>query len=643
MNYCIAIVFLYYMLFCQPSAEGGVPSAVNVAADARANAGDLKTAAENAAEEERAAAEKLAVAADISQASALVQQEIAAEAAAAAELARAEVKLCEAHAHADELERKVRAAEEKEKISAEALAVALEAQCKAQEDAEKYRRAAERAEEAAAQLENNLKRTPAVNVVELLENRDENNIDELMKKIDAAAEQADEQGEMISAARDNAGAGWDRAADAQDKVDWAANQADIALESKELATEEKNEAIELLADAKLSIEDAKLALNDARNDVEGAKAGVFDARSVLAAHETYLAQLNKAETLLPAVQVFSTASNYYSWKDNRGGKGYQFVMPYTFFYQSGGIEASFRTAYIISSHTVPAAAKSSGRVTAWSDSDLTVAYTNSNKDYPVRYSLAINIPTGKETLHGNQAIMSEDLVEYSTFGAGWNYTPGVSVSHKTSKKDTWTLGMTYSFPGKYTLNGDLPDSQLQPGNEWTKTLQWRHNGSTWSMLGEFIHTSYAATQQGGVDYVKEGNQLDTRLTYIRELPRNASLALYYWDSHQQHDRPLAGQPGGSGMRGHYAGAMWSKKVQDKRTFRFNFDFMKKSGESYDVLTDSMFVGGKKFTGGIGYDMDLAAQQKLSFDIQKQFMKNDSNAGNVKYHGYNVMIRYLYIY
>ncbi|SHJ06659.1 coiled-coil domain-containing protein [Propionispora hippei] len=621
-KYYMIIAAFILCVFGQPLVEAGVPTAIDVADEAKNTGANLNAAAHSAEAAMQAAFERVAAKEAVKQALEALQEVLATAEKAQQEVGRAQANVKEKDAYVGEAAKQVAEAEGKERAAINRLTLALAAQTAAQERAAGYWRIAEQTANSVAQSANETDEPMSFADI------NEGNIDEIAGRADQRARRDNAKLELVAAARD-------RAETFQQEVDAAGENTEIAQAGKDAATDEKEQALDRLTDAKIALEDAEAVLKDAQRNLEDAKAVVRDAKAELDSRQSYVTLLNKEDAKIPIARSVLAASTYYSWKDNRGDQGHQFVSPYSFFYQHGNWETSFNTAYVISQHAAPQLT-GSGRVSGWSDSDVAIAHTNGHGKYSVRYSLDVNMPTGKAALSGEKPIMNDDLVKYGTFGSGWNYTPGVAVSRKVSDKDTWTLATTYSFQGDYTLLNDVPNNRLSPGNIWTKTFQWQHLAPNWRLLGELSHVDYTDTQVGGADYVRDGDQLDTKLTYVKDLSHGQSLLLYYWNSHQQPDQSLAQQAGGSSRRGQYSGLMWSKPVQVGHTMRYSFDFMNKSGEAYDILTDSIFHNGKKYTGGIGYDVNISEKQTLSFDVQKIFMKNDPN---VNYHGYNIMVKY----
>ena len=70
-----------------------------------------------------------------------------------------------------------------------------------------------------------------------------------------------------------------------------------------------------------------------------------------------------------------------------------------------------------------------GKVNTFTDTLLYFSTRNNKDKYIVDYNLGINIPTGKASLssYERNARMDEDLVRFTEFGEGWNFTPGIAV------------------------------------------------------------------------------------------------------------------------------------------------------------------------------------------------------------------------
>lgn len=422
----------------------------------------------------------------------------------------------------------------------------------------------------------------------------------------------------------------ERQAEAEAMVAEAAEASMAAIEERlEAATQTREEAQEKENDAKGAVIDAQTELEDIKKDLVLLRAEVAQGKAAVL--ET------KKEPDL-AKRRWATAEvecKYYTWQDHQGNSGYQLYQPYTFNFVDGNMEYSLRTGYVTSANKSDA----NGRVATWTDTVLGLAYSKQQHKDTIVYRLDINMPTGKGTLNGTGAIMSDDLVEMSRFGEGWNYTPGVWISRKTSKEDTWTLGTYYTFRSRYTYDGSFANGWLKPGNVWVKDLRWQHAGQKWQLVGELSHTSAGTTQDGNITY-QQGDQLNMNLTYNRVLSEDQDLMLYYWNGKEQPYTSADPFVIADKTKTQYIGAMWSKTLARKRTFRIGVDMMKRDGNSYDPLTTLTSNERTKYSWGVGYDIDIAADRKASVDI-KQFHMKDNVSSNNRYHGYNIYVRYTY--
>jgi hypothetical protein len=413
--------------------------------------------------------------------------------------------------------------------------------------------------------------------------------------------------------------------------------AEEQFESSEEARAAAHDAAATAADAHKDLLDAKADADEARKDLLEAKEALNLAKEDIDSSKASLAEAKQQLQPPAKIRSFQLESQYFSWRDNKGRSGHQFYQPYEFNYVHKDTEFSLQTGYVISSYQ----SGTEGKVSTWTDTLLSVARENTHDKYSVRYNIDINLPTGKSKLNGTNAIMSDDLVALSRFGEGWNYTPGISVSRKIGQEDTWTLGTYYSFRGNYTYDGSTPNGRIDPGGAWGKFLRWQHAGQQWQFVGELAHTNFGRTQEGNVDY-REGSQLDAKLTYNRVLSPDRSILLYYWHStenpYSSSDPAAAGIEGTSTLHNQYFGTVWSKDLPNNRTFRIAAHMMRSSGSAYDPLTDLAVNGRSKYSGGLGYDIAFTPERKLSLDIERFYMKDDSPA--TSYHGYNIYLRYV---
>ncbi len=343
----------------------------------------------------------------------------------------------------------------------------------------------------------------------------------------------------------------------------------------------------------------------------------------------------QAEVLKPEFQAsspvnFDTGIQYYQWKNNKGQSGYQFVQPYNFSYVDKKMEYALSTAYVISRNNSPGKQE---RLASFIDTTLSAAYTDERGSDSFRYSLDLNLPTGKTGLtdEQNNAVMDEDVVAENSFGEGTNATLGYSISHKIGKEDSWTLGLGYTLRGHYDNDS--------PGSSWSKNLSWQHAEKQWQLTGSVNHESYSDGKIG-IDHYRQGDELEVNIVYDEELAIDKNLMLYYRYSNQQATQNRIGDEDGN-LNTHYAGFSLKKNCNGEDALRFTGDYMKKSGNTVDIHTDNDIAGRTKYTVGVGYDFALQDNRKLSIDLQRFFMLNQvvDADGEDRYQGYNIILKY----
>ena len=457
-----------------------------------------------------------------------------------------------------------------------------------------------------------------------VETIDEARIDALVDKAERAQNSietgfalADEKAQIADQLMDIADAKGEVAAQLADLKNEAADASVVAQETLTELVVEQKEVAENLMDLRSAVADAHLATVDAKTEANLA--------------QQYVAELLKPVPLTSGPVYFDTGIQYYQWKNNKGQSGYQLVQPYNFSYDNKKMEYALSTAYVISRNNSP---DKQERLASFIDTTLSAAYTNEHGSDSFRYSLDLNLPTGKTGLtdEQNNAVMDEDVVAENSFGEGTNATLGYSVTHKIGKEDSWALDLGYTLRGHYDNDS--------PGNSWSKKLSWQHAGKQWRLTGSVNHERYGDGKLGTDNY-RQGDELEVNFVYDEELAMDKNLMLYYRYSNQQATRNLINGDEDGNLNTHYAGFSLKKNCNGEDALRFTGDYMKKSGNTVDIHTDNDIAGRTKYTVGVGYDFALQDNRKLSIDLQRFFMFNQvvDAEGEDRYQGYNIILKY----
>jgi hypothetical protein len=321
-------------------------------------------------------------------------------------------------------------------------------------------------------------------------------------------------------------------------------------------------------------------------------------------------------------------SYYFNWSDNFGNNGDQLVVPLTVTANTGNWDVGVRTAFINSNFNGvllldgQKIGTRKGSVSTQSDTSLSLAYNLKQSDFPVRFNLDFNLPTGKATLAGDQknAIMDGSLVQQTRFGEGFNIAPGISVSHAFGSKDVVGLGVSYILKGQFDPNSDVVNDEIKPGNETVATLQYQHIDSNWLASGGLIYTSYGTTQRGGLDYYRSGDRLDANLTaafvpfdghrvqlsgrYFTQTPNTVANFL---------SGDLVKESANSNGNATYLGLDWSIATDPQQKGRVHalVDYLNVQANSYDRINDLYNAGRDKISVGVGYDYSFSPSTSAS--------------------------------
>lgn len=340
--------------------------------------------------------------------------------------------------------------------------------------------------------------------------------------------------------------------------------------------------------------------------------------------------------------------NYFDWKSDVGGRGRQAITPLTLAYRAEGFDFGLRRAYIESINTTP---NRSGTVGTWSDTSLSAAYTFKQLAWPVRINLDYNLPNGKAGLAGAQknAIMDGSLVQQTRFGEGENIALGVGVTHAFSEQDIFGGGLSFLKRGQFNPNLDVLNSEIDPGDDTTATLQWQHNAQTWMAIGGLIYTKAGVTRRGGLDYYKKGDRTDLNLTGIYAISNAQKIQANLRYSTQRPDlyvNNLVGmlqqESANSNGNSTYLNLDWSKTLQEKHTLHVTADYLLISANSYDQIND-LFNAGRNKTGvGLGYDYAFTPKSRVSVVAKTYGMKDKATPATLrdtKYTGNNVYVNF----
>jgi hypothetical protein len=316
------------------------------------------------------------------------------------------------------------------------------------------------------------------------------------------------------------------------------------------------------------------------------------------------------------------------WSDNFGNNGSQIVTPLTVTYAKDDFNVGIRTAFINSNFNGvllldgQKIGTRKGSVSTQSDTSLSLAYNLKQSDFPIRFNLDFNLPTGKATLSGDQknAIMDGSLVQQTRFGEGFNIAPGVSVSHAFTPNDVVGVGASYIIRGKFDPNGDVLNDTIDPGDEAVATLQYQHIDRNFLAMGGLIYTNYGTTKRGDRDYYRSGDRLDANVTGIFTPFDGHRVQLsgrYFTQSPNTVVNFFTGdfvkESANSNGRALSLALDWGIATDKQQKGRVHalVDYLNVQANSYDRINDLYNAGRDKLSVGVGYDYTFSPSTRAS--------------------------------
>jgi hypothetical protein len=313
--------------------------------------------------------------------------------------------------------------------------------------------------------------------------------------------------------------------------------------------------------------------------------------------------------------------NYnFTWSNNFDNNGNQMITPLTISYSKDNFDLGVRTAFVNSD------GKKQVSVSAMSDMALNLAYNLNQSDFPIRFNLDLNLPTGKAKLSGDRknAIEDEALLQNIRSGEGLNIAPEVSVTHAFSPNDVIEVGASYISCGKFNPKGTVGGQTISPGDEAVAKLQYQHHNRDFLAMGGLTYTNYGMTKRGDFDRYYSGNKLDANLTSSFTPFDGHRVQLsgrYSIQSPNTVMNPLSGNlvKDAANINGNtlYISLDWSISTDKQQKGRVHalVDYVNVQAHSYDLINNLYNAGRDKFSVGVGYDYNFSATTSTSVQLK----------------------------
>lgn len=421
----------------------------------------------------------------------------------------------------------------------------------------------------------------------------------------------------------------------------AMEKAAVAInEQGEKAWEVVSEKMAIADEIYYKAEDASLVWHDLSTAIPDYEAYARESRSL--AEETLL-ERNRLYALQnnPTGTWFSWGGMKYHRWDSDHRNGYQLMYPISFGYWHPQYSIGVYTSYV-----------QANDVDTFTDTSVYLSYKDEREKYTLDYTLTLNVPTGKSALNWNERFsrITEDLVSVEQFGKGWQFTPGIAVTWKTSREETWTVGTSYTFSQSYDPTSDIPNDDISPGGEWGKWLRYQNANDDRQFVAELLNTSYGRTKLDSGDSYSQNDSWKLRTAYNKVLSPTENLMFYYW---LEQDNP-SNVPLGNNLV-HYFGTMYKRKLNEKSDLRLMADVMTTNESRYlgmysyydyygrPAYGAESVDGRTKYTFGVGYDHRISPQSYLNLDIEYFMMQDGASTRGIPATDYTGWNAYMTLY
>lgn len=209
----------------------------------------------------------------------------------------------------------------------------------------------------------------------------------------------------------------------------------------------------------------------------------------------------------------SMSVRYDTFRDDRSSEsqGDEITLPFGISYKNQRFLVSLESAY--SSANVDWSNGEEGKLSSLTDTIMSASYSHTFSGRPIAllFGLDMNLPTGKATLNATErraeAGERNDLFEVDDFGEGLNIGPSIGFLYEF-RKTSLTLNGAYIFYGEYDPTSDIPDDDLDPGDQLFLLGGLNWYAAYWVDIGTFLSYSYFTPDKiQGEEIFQDGQRL----------------------------------------------------------------------------------------------------------------------------------------
>lgn len=421
---------------------------------------------------------------------------------------------------------------------------------------------------------------------------------------------------------------------------------DMLITTREAAEDAERDARELVADYREELRVSEADLTQLRGDqVEAENYDAATQRWATEAvrdEETAVEQLARSERNLKYLgegKGVQTGMEYYAWHGERSG--HQLYLPLSYFERTHTgntkIDYGLSTGYLKSDTGFE-----NGRVSGWTDTQLSVTLRNEKLINRVYYGFALNVPTGQSRF-ARYAVVPEGLARFTDFGAGWQYIPSIEVVHLFTERDRLSWRLSYNIRGGYNYSKEVPSARVSPGNILAEEVEYLHAGEKKQYMVQLYHNMTGNAVQDAVDtenhritgktHYRDGDDWELRFFYNHALSKKDELRFYSIYALTQAAKGVASQD----VARQYYGLGLRHRVSDKLAWLAMAHYARVNTTS-DPLRTSLNTGGgfRRLSLVTGLEWKISERQNFTFQTER-FVRSDD--GGFGYNGWAFTLWY----
>ena len=432
---------------------------------------------------------------------------------------------------------------------------------------------------------------------------------------------------------------------AQARLDAMEAQLDALTALREQAEDAERDARELVADYTQEAQASEADLAESRKNKEEAetydaeaKAWALQAADEQKAAERRLLQSEHDLAYFGEGAGAETGVEYYTWHGERAG--HQLYLPLSYFSRTHA--GKTKLDYGISAGYVKSHTGFDSGVSGLTDTQLSVTIHNEKPRTSVHYGLSVNLPTGESKIY-QRAAVPEGLARFTDFGAGWQFTPSVEVTHRISERDRLTGRFSYAMRGGYDYSKEVPNAHVSPGNIFAQEIEYLHAGDKKSYMVQLYHNATSSAVQDAADTdsrtitgkmrYRDGDDWELRFFYNRMIAPKDELRLYAIYALTEAAKGIASEE----VARQYYGLGLRHRVSDKLTWQIMAHYQNVS-TTYDPLRTALNTGNgfKRCSLIAGLAWKPSERKNLTFQVER-YVRSD--VGGAGYNGWSAALWY----